>query len=205
MELQNRIFNATWLASSTIYATLQGGNLFTFYLAVICTFCYAEWHIMSSRPKLEPFRYLGFLLIFMFQQCLFYMRQMNVHYVYTLFCIVWANDTGAYIGGKFVSKMENVWRFPDYINRKKTFLGSLTGIALGTTIGIYFDASLSTSFILSVVSQIGDMLESRAKRLADMKDSNLEGFEISGHGGILDRIDALIFTTPVAFFFFRMH
>jgi phosphatidate cytidylyltransferase len=131
---------------------------------------------------------------------------MNVRFLYILFSIVWANDTGAYFGGKFVSKMQNVWRFPDYINRKKTFLGSLTGIALGTTIGIYvFDTSLSTSLILSVASQVGDMLESRAKRLADMKDSNLNGFEIAGHGGILDRIDALIFATPFAFVLFRMH
>lgn len=203
MELQNRIINALWLSISTLYATKQGGHLFTFYLAVICTFCYAEWNLLSQRKHLKDWRMIGFLIILLFQQSLFYLRQLDVHFVYCLFSIVWATDTGAYIGGKIVSKMRNIWRYPDFISGKKTIFGSLTGLSFGTLAGILFKIPWSYAFVISAVSQIGDLLESRAKRLADVKDSNLEGFEIPGHGGILDRVDALILATPVAYMLFK--
>ena len=204
MEFKNRIISGFALSLSTIYATVDGGYLFTLYLALVSVFCYAEWHLLSSHKNLEKWRILGFALIFVFHQSLYFLRQLDAKFVYSLFFIVWATDTGAYFGGKFVSKMENVWRYPEFISKKKTFFGSFTGVLFGTSFGLYLKNTLWISILLSILSQFGDLLESRAKRLAEVKDSNIAGFEIPGHGGILDRVDALILATPFAYVFFRM-
>jgi phosphatidate cytidylyltransferase len=94
------------------------------------------------------------------------------------------------------------------ISPKKTVEGAIGGVVFGTlfmmfAIGFVFPATpMLTRVLLGMIivslGIIGDLFESRLKRLADMKDSSAL---IPGHGGVLDRIDALLFAVPVFYFF----
>jgi phosphatidate cytidylyltransferase len=94
------------------------------------------------------------------------------------------------------------------ISPKKTVEGAIGGVVFGTVfmvlaIGFVFPATpivtrVLLGMIIVLLGIFGDLFESRLKRLADMKDSSAL---IPGHGGVLDRIDALLFAIPVFYFF----
>ncbi len=115
--------------------------------------------------------------------------------VYYLFATVWGTDIGAYVAGRVVGGPKLV---PD-ISPSKTWSGLVGGIICAALAG-YFISTLvmvenpfyatGLAAILAIVSQLGDLFESYIKRRAGAKDS---GGLIPGHGGILDRVDGLIF------------
>ena len=114
--------------------------------------------------------------------------------------MIWMNDTMAYIVGSFIGKTPF-----SAISPKKTWEGTLGGIFL-TILGAYiysrFDTAYKTqdwmilSLIVTSMGTIGDLLESKLKRLAGVKDS---GNIMPGHGGALDRFDSLLVCIPFAF------
>ena len=139
-----------------------------------------------------------YLLAFSFGTII-YLRTIGIYKALYVFIISFATDTYAYLGGSLYGKRH----FTD-ISPKKTIEGSLTGIILGTITGtIYYfllvkDYSLIIiilmSFILTIISEVGDLFFSSIKRYYNKKDySNL----IPGHGGILDRFDSVIFVSLV--------
>ena len=114
--------------------------------------------------------------------------------------VVWAGDTGAYLVGSLWGRRP-LW---PAVSPKKTWEGAIGGtlssvlaaVALaGPLLGEVrlFDAAL-LGLGATVAGQIGDLFESRLKRKAGMKDS---GALLPGHGGILDRLDSLLFAAPV--------
>lgn len=115
--------------------------------------------------------------------------------------ILWLNDTGAYIVGSAIGKNKLFER----ISPKKSWEGSLGGalFALATGWGISFlinGISMSNwliiSFIIVVTGSLGDLVESMMKRSLGVKDS---GNILPGHGGILDRFDAVLLSSPFVF------
>lgn len=117
--------------------------------------------------------------------------------------MVWGNDIFAYFGGKMFGKHQ----LAPKISPKKTWEGFISGF-LGSTIGYFLaiwltpggkelDLSLIWALIIlvSVFGPIGDLAESRIKRKANLKDS---GSLLPGHGGVLDRFDAMMLSAPVA-------
>lgn len=116
--------------------------------------------------------------------------------------LIWSTDSGAYFAGRSFGKRK-LW--PE-ISPKKTIEGSLGGIFCALFIGLiyhYFvpiSDSIGTVIIMilvvSIVGQIGDLVESALKRHYSVKDS---GNILPGHGGILDRFDSLIFVLPVLY------
>jgi phosphatidate cytidylyltransferase len=121
----------------------------------------------------------------------------------TLFvlCIVWASDIGAYLIGRLLGGPKLVPR----ISAGKTWSGAIGGLGSAALAGLAVAASVSQGFSaphvialgigLGIVSQLGDLLESGLKRHFGVKDS---GRIIPGHGGLLDRLDALLAVAPVA-------
>jgi phosphatidate cytidylyltransferase len=117
-----------------------------------------------------------------------------------LFLVIWADDTFAYLIGRAMGRK---MLFPS-ISPKKTLEGSVAGlvgsllVAGGFASLFWQTASLKKVILLAglvaLFGQIGDLAESAMKRGADLKDS---GSVLPGHGGLLDRVDSLLFGAPV--------
>lgn len=117
---------------------------------------------------------------------------------------IWINDTMAYLVGSFIGRTPLT-----KISPKKTWEGTLGGIVL-SIITIGFTIYLITGFwpvgvysmIIATISAIsgtfGDLLESKLKRMADVKDS---GSFMPGHGGFLDRFDSLLIAVPAVWIY----
>ncbi len=120
-----------------------------------------------------------------------------------LFILVWTSDVFAYLSGSFLGKHKLFKR----ISPKKTWEGSFGGLLfalIGAYLFYFFSGSYSLATwvvyagILVVTATIGDLAESMLKRNAEVKDS---GTIFPGHGGVLDRFDAVLFATPFAYVF----
>lgn len=127
----------------------------------------------------------------------------NILLLLSLFILVWTGDVFAYLTGSFFGKHK---LFPR-ISPKKTWEGSLGGLffaILASLIIFYFSGKYSISIwigyaiVLVISSIIGDLAESMLKRNSGVKDS---GTLFPGHGGVLDRFDAVLFATPFAYVF----
>lgn len=128
----------------------------------------------------------------------------GVAWIFFLLFMVFAGDTGALYAGKFFGKH----KLSPSISPGKTIEGSIGGLIFSMIIGYIFvclflpHLNTPSIFLLFVVvnffAQAGDFFESQLKRTGNIKDS---GNMLPGHGGILDRIDALLFATPVAYLF----
>lgn len=124
-----------------------------------------------------------------------------------IFVMLWLNDSGAYIVGSLIGRT----KLCPSISPNKTWEGFFGGVAI-TLIGTYFlqrfcsgffgmeNYSLAIWMILAastcIFGTIGDLIESKYKRMFGVKDS---GHWIPGHGGILDRIDSFLLAFPIAF------
>jgi phosphatidate cytidylyltransferase len=113
--------------------------------------------------------------------------------------LTWTSDTFAYLSGRFFGKTKLFER----ISPKKTWEGVFGGMifsVLGALVIAYFDDQrgygiwILLGLLVPVVGVMGDLFESLIKRTVGVKDS---GDFIPGHGGILDRIDAMLFTIPL--------
>jgi phosphatidate cytidylyltransferase len=124
--------------------------------------------------------------------------------VFFLFLVTWANDTGAYYVGSLWGRHPMAPR----ISPRKTWEG-FTGGLIGSVLAAFacrawFLESLGQAdalwlgLLIGIAAPLGDLCESVLKRSAGVKDS---GAIIPGHGGILDRIDSLIFTTPTFYYY----
>lgn len=111
---------------------------------------------------------------------------------------LWAGDTAAIFAGKAWGKH----KLAPSISPKKTVEGSVANLiacmlaawGLGHWIGIPLAQSIACGAVAGTFGQAGDLFESWVKRRADMKDS---GTLLPGHGGIMDRIDSILFTAPL--------
>ncbi len=120
----------------------------------------------------------------------------------TLFIIVFSGDTGAYFGGRLMGRH----KLAPTISPKKTVEGTVFGLAASvggaflaaTYLVPQLDATemLVMGLLCGTVAQVGDLAESLFKRAMDTKDS---GRILPGHGGMLDRIDGVLFADPVFF------
>ena len=118
-----------------------------------------------------------------------------------IFILIWVNDSFAYLVGKTIGKNK---LFPS-VSPKKTWEGTIGGLVFAL-VAAYFMSKYETNislmqwFILAIVivvtGSLGDLIESKFKRAAGVKDS---GAILPGHGGMLDRLDSLIFAAPFAY------
>lgn len=114
-----------------------------------------------------------------------------------MFLIIWSNDTFAYLSGRFFGKHKLFER----ISPKKTWEGSIGGFLFAIIAGLVYAFFTEQSFlfwgigacIVSIGGVLGDLIESKIKRITGVKDS---GNIMPGHGGILDRFDAIMFAAP---------
>ena len=133
--------------------------------------------------------------------------------IISIFILIWTNDTFAYVVGKSIGKHKLIER----ISPKKTIEGFIGGILFSVIAGIliskfYFQPKPNylyksiiiwtiSAVIIGIFSTLGDLIESKFKRIAGAKDS---GNIMPGHGGILDRLDSIIFVAPFVYLFYQI-
>ncbi len=130
----------------------------------------------------------------------------NSTIIVALFILIWTNDTFAYITGKLFGKN----KLFEKISPKKTIEGFIGGtiftIFCGIIISLYYIKKdlyiwIVIAIIVSFFGTFGDLIESKFKRMANVKDS---GNIMPGHGGLLDRLDSVIFVTPFVYLFYKI-
>ncbi len=143
----------------------------------------------------------------------FGVKDYNPKIIIGLFILIWTNDTFAYLVGKSIGKHKLL----EKVSPKKTIEGFLGGVVFAVFAGfliskLYIRPNPNFSeksifiwtiiaLIVGVFGTIGDLIESKFKRIAGVKDS---GNIMPGHGGVLDRLDSVIFVAPIVFTFYQI-
>ena len=198
-ELQKRILSSIILIPITIFFIFQGPVFFAFFLSIFFLASSYEWVKMNKK---DSFKALG--IFYLFLTCyLTYLFSQNFFFQFLLVLVVCIfTDLGGYIFGKIFKGPKLTKLSPN-----KTYAGVLGGytcsiILFFTILKInlidkqYFINFLIFILLISSISQFGDILVSYFKRLSKIKDT---GNIIPGHGGLLDRIDGVIFAFPASY------
>lgn len=135
-------------------------------------------------------------------QYLFF-KEYNPYLVLSVFFIIWTNDSSAYLFGSQLGRT----KLAPKISPKKTWEGAIGGL-VSSLVLVYFLPQeflpftiierLTLAFIIVLFSTLGDLFQSKLKRSVNIKDS---GNILPGHGGILDRIDSMLFAFPAVFIY----
>ena len=193
-EFIKRFISSIILLPLSFYFIIQG-SLFLIFFTTICFIvaCF-EWHMMSKK---KSYYIYGFLfLIFSFYT--FYELSAELIGIFYVIIICPYTDIGGYVFGK-------IFKGPKLtkISPKKTYSGMIGGyllslISLSVIINfIDYENSIFLfllTILISTASQLGDIIVSYFKRLSKIKNT---GKLIPGHGGLLDRIDGMIFAFPI--------
>jgi len=206
-ELTKRVSSSLILIPIVFFVIINGSILFNFFIIISFIITAYEWLKMSKRNIQKIFG-LSFIL-FSFYTIFQIRNDFNQDYFHILFiaivCI--STDIGGYIFGKLLKGPKLTKLSPN-----KTYSGMIGSFLLAIIFTIlFFELTFKIfnfrfeleTFIfvlaVSLVSQIGDIIISYFKRLSKIKDT---GNIIPGHGGILDRIDGMIFAYPFSYLIF---
>ena len=209
-EFLKRLLSSIILIPLLFIVIFIGSNLFIIFVGICLIITLYEWHMMSKN---KSYNILGHLfLLFSFYSVYFVRNELGdkglfVFLFIILICIF--TDIGGYLFGKIFKgpKLTKISPNKTYSGVIGAFLLSIVIIFSLNLFNSYFKFNLEIfkfnylifTLIISAISQIGDIIVSYFKRLSKIKDT---GNLIPGHGGILDRIDGMIFASP---FFFILY
>jgi len=217
-ELQKRILSSIILIPITVFFIYQGSVFFAFFLSIFFLTTSYEWIKMNKK---NSFRFIGILYL-LFSSYLIYLLNHNFSFQFILVLIICIfTDIGGYIFGK-TFKGPKLTR----ISPKKTYSGLIGSFILSIVAALIYIKYTSFGeatyleinsmllvkaiennklffliiiLFISLISQIGDLIISYFKRLSKVKDT---GNLLPGHGGLLDRVDGLIFAMPASYILF---
>jgi len=203
-EFEKRILSSIILIPISIFFIIKGSVFFIFFLSVLFLATSYEWLKMNKKNDL--LKLFGIIFLFLSFYTTYEMREnynLNDFLLIIIICIF--TDIGGYLFG-------NIFKGPKLtrISPKKTISGVFGGFLLSLIAGLIFTNYflidqkifnedlflLLVILFISMISQIGDLIISYFKRKAKLKDS---GKIIPGHGGLLDRIDGMIFVFPICY------
>ena len=209
-EFYKRILSSILLIPLALFFIIKGSSFLIFFL-IACFFISSyEWHLMTKKIKFSLIGYIFF--IFSFYSAFQLRNNLPGEYYYillvTIICV--ATDVGGYLFGK-------IFKGPKLtkISPNKTYSGMFGGFFL-TLIFTYIYINnfnfIQTNIentidifiivlLISLISQLGDIIISYFKRLSKIKNT---GKIIPGHGGLLDRIDGMIFAFPFSYLIFYL-
>ena len=207
-EIIKRILSSLILIPIALFFIIKGSFFFTFFIATCFLITLYEWHMMSKKKTYNIFGFI--FLMFAFYSVYFIRNELEkngllIFLFIVLVCV--STDIGGYVFGK-------LFKGPKLtkISPKKTYVGVFGGYFLSIIFThilidyskLFKDQNFGSDefvfvLIISTVSQVGDIIISYFKRLSKIKDT---GKLIPGHGGILDRIDGMLFAFPFYFIFY---
>ena len=201
-EFFKRLLSSIILIPLALFFIIKGSLFFIFFISLCFLITSYEWHMMSKK---KSYSILGFIfLIFSFYSI--YKLRINPGNDYwfllfiTLICV--STDIGGYVFGKIFKGPKLTKLSPN-----KTYAGMIGGYLLPIISTVIFANVISVKvdlpinwfifvIFVSSISQIGDIIISYFKRLSKIKDT---GKIIPGHGGLLDRVDGMIFAFPFSY------
>ena len=215
-ELEKRIYSSIIILPLSLFFLIKGTVYFTFFLSILFLATSYEWMNMCKKKMI--YKVLGIIFLFFSFYTAYQLRNIvgiNSFLLIVLICIF--TDIGGYIFGK-------LFKGPKLtkISPNKTYSGAFGGFLLAVVASLIYSYYINSApwyqlpwkfleltknyettffifvLIISLASQIGDLIISYFKRLVKIKDT---GKIIPGHGGILDRIDGLIFAIPISYLF----
>ena len=201
-EFEKRLISSIILIPISIFFIVKGSVFFIFFLSILFLATSYEWIKMNKENDL--LKLLGIIFLFIsFYTTLEIRENYNLNDFLLIITICIFTDIGGYLFG-------NIFKGPKLtrISPKKTYSGVFGGFLLSLIAGLIFTNYffiekkifnedlflLIIILFISMISQIGDLIISFFKRKAKLKDT---GKIIPGHGGLLDRIDGMIFVFPI--------
>jgi phosphatidate cytidylyltransferase len=195
-------FQETWLPAARLSMIL-----------LVAAFLAAMWRkdpirdrVLGMMANLLGIFYLGLCLYPAFALRYGFGDRIGLEWTLTLLAVIWTGDTAAFLAGKRFGRT----RLAPQLSPNKTNEGAAAGLLIGLLVAVllrrflFTDLPLRhvvvTSLLIGVFGQLGDLAESMLKRAAAVKESsNL----IPGHGGVLDRIDSLLFAFPILYLYLQ--
>jgi len=203
-EFIKRTLSSIILIPIALFFIIKGSFFFNFFVIICFLITSYEWHMMSKK---KSYYFLGLIFLIFSFYTVYELRNISDDISLSLFLFVTficvSTDIGGYIFGKIFKGPKLIKLSPN-----KTYSGMIGGFLLSIIFANFFiefthvfglnhiEFSIETFIIvllISMVSQIGDIIVSYFKRLSKIKDT---GKIIPGHGGLLDRIDGMIFAFP---------
>ena len=194
-ELIKRIISSIILLPLSFYFIIQGSFVLIFFTVVCLIVSSYEWNMMTKNRSYKIYGFI-FLIITFYT---FYSLSINVFGVFFVILICASTDIGGYLFGKLFKgpKLTKISPNKTYAGMIGGYFLSLITLTLITNIIDYPGTPIQfflITILISTVSQIGDIIVSYFKRLSKIKNT---GKLIPGHGGLLDRIDGMIFAFPI--------
>tara|TARA_B100001540_G_C15751638_1_gene617313 strand:+ start:671 stop:1306 length:636 start_codon:yes stop_codon:yes gene_type:complete len=203
-ELEKRIYSSLIILPITLFFIIQGSALLLVFLSLFFLATCYEWFKMNKKNDLV--KLFGTIFLFFSFYSAFNIREKSgIDFFIFIILVCIFTDIGGYVFGK-------IFKGPRLtsISPKKTYAGVIGGFLLSLVAGITYIKFISSEFLatdysrllfgiflISLISQIGDLIISYFKRKAKFKDT---GKILPGHGGLLDRVDGLIFVMPIIYF-----
>ena len=209
-EFKKRLISSLIIIPVALFFIIKGSVFFMFFLGVFFLATSYEWLKMNKK---KTNKFLGILyLLFAFYSAYLLREKISLALFILTIVICISTDLGGYVFGK-------IFKGPKLtkISPNKTYAGMIGSFVVSIIVGSIFIGEskfiiyvpmflenelnyiLITLFISSV-SQVGDLIVSYFKRLAKVKDT---GKILPGHGGLLDRVDGIIFAIPASFLLFN--
>ena len=194
-----RVLSTTILLPLVFYIIISGSYLLIFFNIFVFLLAIYEWNAMSKNKKYKIF---GFLFLIFSFFC-FYKISRDLVEVFFVILVCVSTDIGGYIFGKIFKgpRLTKISPNKTYAGMIGSYVLSLTSVLTISNFIDYYAPTIIIIFLIimiSTISQLGDIIVSYFKRLAHIKNS---GNIIPGHGGLLDRIDGMIFAFPIYFSF----
>ena len=193
-ELIKRILSSIILIPLALYFIAHGSFILMFFTFICFVVACYEWHMMTKR---KSYKIYGFIFLIISFYTFYELSVEGVGFLF-VFTICISTDIGGYVFGKIFNGPKLT-----KISPNKTYAGAIGGYFLSlislTIIINYIDYPntpiqyIIIFILISTVSQIGDIIVSYFKRKSKIKNT---GKIIPGHGGLLDRIDGMIFAFP---------
>ncbi len=204
-EFKKRLLTSFLILPLAFFFIIKGSFFFTFFLSIVFLVSIYEWFKITKNFNILKITGVIFIFFSIYTAYLFRNEQ-GVNIFLFIIVISIFTDLGGYIFGK-------LFKGPKLtkISPNKTYSGVFGSFFLSIIAGFtYFNffienitlkgeqyiAVIFFIFLISLISQIGDLIISFFKRIAKIKNT---GKILPGHGGLLDRIDGIIFTIPTSF------